>query len=1341
MEADNCPASQEATLAELFRQNTRLIAYNQLLRDVSQVIARADNETGLLQTFCELAVRVTGLRLAWIGQPDQTGRIRFLAKAGPAMHYLDDVFISIDPSVAEGQGSTGIVWREGKARFNNSFRNDPELSPWARRAASHGLGAIAVLPIRRHGQIWAQFALYAAEDEFFDTNLQDILTDLAQDISHGLEIVELRSWQTALLDHADAGIMLTRDNLLLHANNRMAEMLGFVDPGQLPEQIADIFCPPGTSDCQFGQYHQQLLAKGLTRFSATRLARRDGSSLEADLVGIRTNEHDAIWTVVDVSAREQQKAAFLQLQQLYSALAGAADILLQSRDETDMLQETCARLATSTMFHATWIGKPGPENQFSVLARAGEGATILDEISIPLDHPDAVIARAWRSQKTVFRNRHRETFNKEHPWFHAFRQHRWVASLATLIRRNDQPWAVLVFVAPMEDVFHAASIELCERIAGLLGRGLDEIDQRKVLLDLQSEDAWRARHDTLTGLANRFGLEEHLQQAIARSRRNKSSFAICMLDLDDFKPVNDTYGHEAGDELLKQFGARINVLLRDSDFIARLGGDEFIVVLADLDPLQIIQQTSLALSRMHQAVEQPFVLSRNRSAEINISAGLAFYPTDAEEPGQLLRLADAAMYQAKMQKSARVHWWRLSSGNAAPVAEPAYDPFGEEACHLLARLQPELNAIATDFMREFYDSLSQHTDWTAILSTLTRSEYETLKHRQTETLRFLVRPDTTASQIVDGARHPGLAHAMTGVSSASMNQAQQVYLDLLHHHLARLSITTSHRYLLLRTVSARIQLDVHTQLDTMQVVFESYNAHLAHPLDNTLTWSDQIQQELDALGSLPAMQACMIMRPGQDGVFVPEFAAGKAAQPVATLLRQPALTPRLNHDDPAGNNPVTLAWRTHQTQWTEANAMDMRTQDWHAGLAANGIRSLASIPVQVTGSQLVILVLFGAFPHQFSASWMQTFLESLRLRLISLTRNPQPEHEPIDEALAVQHRKLLQSGGLTMVMQPIIDLATGRLVKVEALARLRCEDGRLLAPASFLPSFGKAELEWLFRSGLDQSLRALSGWLWQGLEIDLSLNLAPSTLVHPDCPLWITDALQRHGIPASRLTLELLETEAFDDTAHNLAIGRLKQTGVQIGLDDLGAGYSSLNRLASLPFDIIKVDQGILCNIVDDPVKTLSLVHSILQLGRDFNRKVIIEGLENTGLIEAICLLGGRYGQGYGIARPMLAAELAAWEKQTVCQMSGDQPVATWQGALAQCWLYSHRPDIRHHSTPDECLLRPFLQQHAGHDTKILAWHDQIFGADPTSAGEAAGQLMNWLADRMRIVASGSGTG
>ena len=1331
MEPDNCPASQE-TLADLLRQNERLIAYNHLLREISQTIAKANNETGLLQTFCELAVRIAGLQLAWIGQPDPSRRMIFLAKAGPAVSYLDQLLISVDPAIPEGRGSSGLVWQDGQARFNNSFRASPELQPWMRRAIDHGLGASAVLPIRRHGQIWAQFALYTAEDEAFDESLQAVLKNLAQDISRGLEIIEIRSWQTALLDHADAGIILSRQNSLLHANNRMANMLGLVDPAQLPAQIELIFCPHGASVCQFDAHFQRLFTEGMTRLTATELVRHDRSAFLADIVGIRTSDQDAIWTVVDVSEREQQKTAFLELQRLYSALARAADILLQTENEADMLRETCTRLATDTMFHAIWIGQPGKDNLFDVLARAGEGSAILDDIRIPLDHPNAVIARAWREQKTVFRNRHIHTFGKNHPWTHTLHRHHWAASLATPILRDGHPWAILVFVAPKEDVFTSSSIELCERIAGLLGRGLDEIDHRRTMTALQSADAWRARHDALTGLANRFGLEEHMLQAIVKARRTHRSLAVCMLDLDDFKTVNDTWGHEAGDELLNQFATRILALLRESDFIARLGGDEFILILEDLDDLQIILQTNLALTRLHQAVEQPFELSQERRISINMSGGLAFYPTDAEEPGQLLRLADNAMYQAKMQKTNRIQWWHLSSGSAVPVQEPSLNPFGEEARHLLQRLQGEFSGITSEFIHEFYDNIATHPDWSAILSTLTRAEYETLKRRQTEMLHFLLQPETTANQIIDAARHPGMAHAMTGVSSASMNQAQQVYLDLLHQHLERLSITTSHRYLLLRTISARIQLDVHTQLDTMQAIFESYNEHLAHPLDNTVTWGDQIQQELDALGTLSGMKACLVLRPGQEGIFVVEFAAGAASASVAELLRQPGLRPQLNHDTDSGTALVSAAWRSGRTQWTETNAMDMRVSNWLDSMTALSIRSMACIPVQPAGNQIVILALFGAFPHQFSSSWMQTFLESLRLRLTCLTRNPQSDLEPIDEALASQHRKLLLADGLAILMQPIIDLETGQLVKVEALARLTGEDGLLISPARFLPSFGKAELETLFRLGLEQSLAALAKWHQQELNVDLSINLAPSTLTHPDCPFWITDALQRHNIAPERITLELLETEAFDDAAHNLAIARLKQIGVQLGLDDLGAGYSSLNRLASLPFDIIKIDQGIVCNIVDDPVKTLSLVHSILQLGRDFNRKVIVEGLENSGLIEAICLLGGRYGQGYGIARPMLVSDLPAWLQKMNWPLPASQQITTWQGALAQCWLYGHRPDIQRRTTADQCLLLPFLQQHAGQHQNVLVWHQQVFSPDPLTSSTAAEQLMNWLVTRMR---------
>ncbi|EQD62723.1 Diguanylate phosphodiesterase, predicted domain protein, partial [mine drainage metagenome] len=101
--------------------------------------------------------------------------------------------------------------------------------------------------------------------------------------------------------------------------------------------------------------------------------------------------------------------------------------------------------------------------------------------------------------------------------------------------------------------------------------------------------------------------------------------------------------------------------------------------------------------------------------------------------------------------------------------------------------------------------------------------------------------------------------------------------------------------------------------------------------------------------------------------------------------------------------------------------------------------------------------------------------------------------------------------------------------------------------------------------------------------------------------------------------------------------------GVKIALDDLGAGFSNLKRLAELPFDVIKIDQNIVKDLARDPIKALSLIRTVVQIGHDLGRDVVAEGLEDEGIVEAAWQLGCSLGQGYGLARPMPAAALVDW--------------------------------------------------------------------------------------------------
>ncbi|NEX59488.1 bifunctional diguanylate cyclase/phosphodiesterase [Noviherbaspirillum galbum] len=151
-----------------------------------------------------------------------------------------------------------------------------------------------------------------------------------------------------------------------------------------------------------------------------------------------------------------------------------------------------------------------------------------------------------------------------------------------------------------------------------------------------------AHHDPLTGLPNRSLLDDRLRQAILRAQRTRSGAIVAFIDLDNFKLVNDSLGHDAGDDLLKTAASRMVAAVRASDTVIRLGGDEFVIILheqgedADLSPLQEI----------HAAVARPMMLA-GREVQVTCSMGAACYPKDGADPQTLLMNADAAMYRAK----------------------------------------------------------------------------------------------------------------------------------------------------------------------------------------------------------------------------------------------------------------------------------------------------------------------------------------------------------------------------------------------------------------------------------------------------------------------------------------------------------------------------------------------------------------------------------------------------------------------------------------------------------------------------------------------------------------------
>ena len=156
---------------------------------------------------------------------------------------------------------------------------------------------------------------------------------------------------------------------------------------------------------------------------------------------------------------------------------------------------------------------------------------------------------------------------------------------------------------------------------------------------------YMAFNDVLTGLPNRQLLADRLQQAVSLSQRSGQQLAICYLDLNDFKPVNDRYGHHVGDILLTQLGKRLQDSLREGDTLARLGGDEFVIL---LNNLKSIFDGEEIIARLLEEIKQPFNIEGHR-IHISGSIGVTIFPTDESDPDTLIRHADQAMYQAKAE--------------------------------------------------------------------------------------------------------------------------------------------------------------------------------------------------------------------------------------------------------------------------------------------------------------------------------------------------------------------------------------------------------------------------------------------------------------------------------------------------------------------------------------------------------------------------------------------------------------------------------------------------------------------------------------------------------------------
>jgi EAL domain-containing protein (putative c-di-GMP-specific phosphodiesterase class I) len=253
-----------------------------------------------------------------------------------------------------------------------------------------------------------------------------------------------------------------------------------------------------------------------------------------------------------------------------------------------------------------------------------------------------------------------------------------------------------------------------------------------------------------------------------------------------------------------------------------------------------------------------------------------------------------------------------------------------------------------------------------------------------------------------------------------------------------------------------------------------------------------------------------------------------------------------------------------------------------------------------------------------------------------------PAHEEL--SLIGEMRDAMANGEFVLFYQPKLALRTGRIVAAEALLRWNHPQRGMIPPSRFIPfaeqtGFIREITPWI----LDSTIRQLALWQRHGLDLAVSANLSALDLLDTGLSSRVSGLLERHGVSAAKLCLEITESALMDDPALALAhLGELAALGIRLSIDDYGVGQASLSYLKSLPVNELKLDRSFITAIADSP-KDCAIVESTILLSHALGLSVVAEGVETPADLDWLMENGCDIAQGYGIARPMPAQQLPGW--------------------------------------------------------------------------------------------------
>ena len=614
-----------------------------MLSACNQVLIRAASEQELLHEVCRIVRVIGGYRMAWVGfaQDDPQKTIAPVARAGEDAYFLDELTISWSADIAEGYGPSGLTIRSGEPTSITDLLQSETFAPWTRKFVDAGLRSVVCLPLRDAERTFGSFSLYSIEPRTIPDEEMTLLQELADNLAFGIEARRVEDERRRLRITVEKIAAAVSEPATKTAGEFFRQMvINMVDAVDAQAGFIARFDGSGADTaqtiavvCERDPHDDFSCPLHLPPFSdlSTHLECVMKSNASRMLTGMTALQCGQVQAYV---GRRLDNAAGVPLGMLFvlfHAPLERVDYILST------LRIIGTRVGAEMERQTTDVRL---RDQAALLDYATDAIVVRDmDGMVTFWNKGAERLYGWTSGEAIGRQMLSRTENESldlHDILHlTTRDGEWRGELQQ--RRKDGN------VLPVEARWTLLRDEHGTPLSIMAIE--TDISQRK---SAENKIEHLAFYDLLTDLPNRSLLRDRLQHSLDSNDRSGRLGALLGIDLDNFKVLNDSFGHDIGDLLLQLVAVRLSYCLRASDTVARVGGDEFVILLVDLGevPAEAASRAKMIAEKILASFEDPFLLGQHE-AHSTPSIGITLFSDSETSADELLRRADLAMYQAK----------------------------------------------------------------------------------------------------------------------------------------------------------------------------------------------------------------------------------------------------------------------------------------------------------------------------------------------------------------------------------------------------------------------------------------------------------------------------------------------------------------------------------------------------------------------------------------------------------------------------------------------------------------------------------------------------------------------